>query len=392
MTGEPPPYPGPPSGTASTADRDPAARPVPPLPPVPAVPEPPRLPPATPRAPFEQPDVPSRLGLPAHQDDLLLQSGRKHLKSRERGADGAAVLQLVVTLPTASISLGVVAIGGAMVNPVVGVVATVLWVLSGALVFHRPTETVIARRLLGMRRPGPAEAGRLAEVWEEVARRAGVRPGTYELWIQEREELNATATAGHIVAVTRHAMDRLPNSRLAAILAHELGHHVGGHTWAGMLADWYALPARTLRRLTVLVLARLVSSSDRRIAGCGGCLTLVVVAFVLAVAADLWWLLLPAALAPLLVAWLHRRAEYRADDYAVGLGFDVELAEVLAEEHRARTVAPAPPTGFSDEGTPQGQPEPAGAPRGTSAHADVKARLDRLLAGAGTAAGRPPAA
>ncbi|MFD0275063.1 M48 family metalloprotease [Kitasatospora sp. NPDC127111] len=291
----------------------------------------------------------------------------------------------MVTLPTALMSLGVVAVGGSVVNSVVGAVVTVLWVLSGALVFHRPTEAAIARRLLGMRRPGPAEAGRLAEVWEEVARRAGVRPGTYELWIQEREELNATATAGHIVAVTRHALDRLPNSQLAAILAHELGHHVGGHTWAGLLADWYALPARTVRRWTVIVLARLVSSSDKRIAGCGGCLTLVVVAFFLAVAADLWWLLLPAALAPLLVAWLHRRAEYRADDYAVGLGFHAELTEVLAEEHRARTL-PSPPPPPPYDGAPQ-PPSPPSASRATSAHADVKARLDRLVTDARVTAG-----
>ncbi|MEU6237048.1 M48 family metalloprotease [Kitasatospora sp. NPDC047058] len=334
-------------------------------------PEPPRLPPEPAEEPSEQP------GVPAHQDDLVLQSGRKHLKARQRGADGAAVLQLVVTLPTALISLGVVAIGGSAVNPAVGAVVTVLWVCSGALVFHRPTEAAIARHLLGMRRPGPAEAGRLAEVWAEVARRAGVRPETYELWIQEREELNATATAGHIVAVTRHAMDRLPNSQLAAILAHELGHHVGGHTWAGLLADWYALPARTLRRWTVIVLARLVSSSDNRVAGCGGCLTLVVAAAVLSVAADLWWLLLPAALAPLLVAWLHRRAEYRADDYAVGLDFRAELTEVLTAEHRARTVPLSPPPGPPYVGAPQ-PPSPPPAPRVTSAHADVKARLDRL--------------
>ncbi|MFD0385097.1 M48 family metalloprotease [Streptomyces stramineus] len=156
--------------------------------------------------------------------------------------DGAALSQLVMPLPTALISLVVVSLAFSLVNPLLGLVMAAVWLLSGPLVFHRPAEAAIARHLLKMRRPTREEAERLDAVWEEVTRRAGVSQGTYELWVQERAELNATAAAGHIVAVTRHALDRLPNSQLAAVLAHELGHHVGGHTWAGMLADWYALP------------------------------------------------------------------------------------------------------------------------------------------------------
>ncbi|WP_424888428.1 M48 family metalloprotease [Streptomyces sp. XH2] len=336
----------------------------------------------------------------AGHDDLALQSGRKHLKAHQRGVDGAALSQLVVTIPTALISLAVVSFASALLNPVLGLLLPVVWLLSGPLVFHRSTEAAIARRLLGMRRPTPAEAERLAAVWEEVTRRAGVNQGTYELWVQERAELNATAAAGHIVGVTRHALERLPNSRLAAVLAHELGHHVGGHTWAGMLADWYALPARTVWRLITTGLLLLLGS--RNVAGiaCGGCLSLTFLWFVyvLTFTESMWWLTLPVAIGPLFVAWLHRRAECRADDYAAGLGFGDELMAVLAEEHRARTTPPvpaAPPAPYDaygpplPPGTPPPPPqptkaEPAAHPVVRGAHSRFEERLRHLQRNAAT--------
>ncbi|TQF04607.1 M48 family metalloprotease [Kitasatospora acidiphila] len=254
----------------------------------------------------------------------------------------------------ALISLVVVAVVSSMV-PLAGAFVPLVWLLSGPLVFNSRVEAVIARHLLGMRRPEPADAQRLAEVWGEVTRRAGVRPDTYELWIQERAELNATAAAGHIVGVTRHAMDRLPNSQLAAVLAHELGHHVGGHTWAGLLVDWYALPARTAGRLIAVVLSKTLKAKP----ACGGCLLVMVVWFVafLSFFQGLWWLVLSVAVAPLMISWLHRRAESRADDYAAGLGFGAELKAVLRQELQSRP-APAPGSVARTHGWP---PHP-GAP------------------------------
>ncbi|CAM5558178.1 M48 family metalloprotease [Streptomyces narbonensis] len=286
-------------------------------------------------------------------DDLALDHGRRMVKSVQRGMDGAALSHLLVTVPIGVISLGVVAFLSALVNPVLAVVVPVVWLFSGPLVFHRKVESAIARRLFGMRRPTPEEAQRLDLVWEQVTRRAGVDRETYELWIQERTELNATAAAGHIVAVTRHAMDRLPNSRLGAVLAHELGHHVGGHTWAAMLADWYALPARAAGRAIVVLLFVLFRTKHWAGIACGGCLTLMIVQFlfVFTFVQGNWWFVLPVAAAPLLVAWLHRRAEFKADAYAVGLGFGQALETVLVEEAQSA----APPPGLPPQMPPQQQ-------------------------------------
>ncbi|MET9417441.1 M48 family metalloprotease [Streptomyces klenkii] len=303
-----------------------------------------------------------------------------------------------MTIPTAVISLALVSSAASLLNPALALLLPAVWLLSGPLVFHRSAEAAIARFLLGMRRPTPGEAERLGAVWEEVTRRAGVNQGTYELWVQERAELNATAAAGHIVGVTRHALDRLPNSRLAAVLAHELGHHVGGHTWAAMLADWYALPARVVWRLITTVVLLLLGSRNLAGIACGGCLSVTFVWFVyvLTFTESMWWITLPVAIGPFFVAWLHRRAECRADDYAAGLGFRDELVAVLGEEHRAQTAPPVPPMpptapyGVYGPPLPPGAPpqpgetEPEAAPRPAvrGAHSRFEARLRHLQRGA----------
>ncbi|MGW5420953.1 M48 family metalloprotease [Streptomyces sp. NPDC003943] len=328
-------------------------------PPAPVAAHTPPVPPAARSAALPSPSlqpsvVPPPVATPApalpsgvDHDDLALEQGRRMVKAVQRGVDGAALSHLLVTVPIGLISLSLVAFVSAAINPVLAVVVPALWLLSGPLIFHRKVESAIARFLFGMRRPTAEEARRLDVVWEQVTRRAGVDRETYELWIQERTELNATAAAGHVVAVTRHAMERLPNTRLAAVLAHELGHHVGGHPWAAMLADWYALPARAAGRAVLVLLYVLFRTKHWAGIACGGCLSLAILQFlfVFTFVDGMWWLVLPVAAGPLLIAWLHRRAEFRADAYAVGLGFGEALESVLVAEAEAAVVPGASPYG-----------------------------------------------
>ncbi|WP_175411713.1 M48 family metalloprotease [Streptomyces sp. TRM64462] len=384
----PPPYPGeaspppdvreavPPPRAADASAQAPAAAYVPSAAPHPVPPPPPTVAPPPPSAPPVSGPV-------VDHDDLALDQGRRMVKAVQRGIDGAALSHLLVTVPIGLISLAVVAFASALVNPSLAVIVPVVWLLSGPLVFNRDVESAIARRLFGMRRPTAEEAQRLHLVWEQVTRRAGVDRETYELWIQERTELNATAAAGHIVAVTRHAMERLPNSRLAAVLAHELGHHVGGHTWAAMLADWYALPARAAGRAVLALLFVLFRTKHWAGIACGGCLSLMILQFLFlyTFVEGMWWLVLPVAAGPLLIAWLHRRAEFRADAYAVGLGFGEALEDVLVTEAQAAAAPGIPPHGPAP--VPPGVPpfpQPGQAARSgrlvaKAAHTNVEARL-----------------
>ncbi|MER5730548.1 M48 family metalloprotease [Streptomyces sp. NPDC002138] len=259
--------------------------------------------------------------------------------ARQRGTDATAWLRLALHLPGFLLALAVVVMGSLALELWLGLPAWIpvtLWIGSGVLVFHRPTEQHIARHLLRLHRPLPQESAALAPVWREVTARAGVDGSRYQLWIEDSDGLNALAAAGHIVGVTRHALERLPRSQLAAVLAHELGHHTRGHAWAGLLGQWYGLPARALWRM----LTRLRLKGARALSPMAA-LTLAAVVGYLAyrtLAATYGLPLLLLAL-PYLTAAVGRRAELRADAHAARLGFAPMLAallrEVLAEEEGA---------------------------------------------------------
>ncbi|WP_245703000.1 M48 family metalloprotease, partial [Streptomyces lushanensis] len=259
---------------------------------------------------------------------------RVHIAEHQRGADATAVGSLLLHVPNFLCSLFVVALPSAFLGGF-GILLILVWLASGVLVFHRPTESVIARRLLGLSHPLPQERALLEPVWREVTARAGVEADTYELWVEDSDSLNAVAAAGHIVGVTRFAMHQLPNGELAAVLAHELGHHVGGHAWSSLLGHWYALPGRMawrfLRAFSLVVLAVSRAFSCFGV----GIVLLVFGAFALATISSLYGLPLLVLAMPYALAAVGRRAELRADRHAAALGFAPMLAAVLHKMHLA---------------------------------------------------------
>ncbi|WKD33143.1 M48 family metalloprotease [Streptomyces xanthophaeus] len=265
-------------------------------------------------------------------DDLVYRhvpGTRITYRARQRAVDLTAWLRLALHLP--GFLLGLALVGGTalVVEALIGVPAwipVVLWSGSGVLVFHRPTEERIARHLLRLHRPLPHELAVLAPVWSEVTARAGVDGRRYQLWIEDSDDINARAAAGHIVGVTRHALEQLPRSQLAAVLAHELGHHTGGHAWAGLLGQWYGLPARIAWR----VLEHLRVRAARALSPMPALVLVVAAGYVThpTLAATYGLPLLLLAL-PWLAAAVGRRAELRADAHAAGLGFAPMLAALL---------------------------------------------------------------
>ncbi len=302
-------------------------------PPKPATPPYPRTPP--PAAP--PPPIP-------HPHELRFEQRRVHISERQRGADDTAIGGLLLHVPNFLCSLLVVSLVSVFFGAL-GIVLVLAWLASGALVFHRPTERALARYVLKLRPPTPQELARLVPVWREVLARAGIEQHTYELWVEDSEELNAVAAAGHMVGVTRFALERLPSGQLAAVLAHELGHHVGGHSWSSLLGYWYALPGRIAWRLMLILTYVAI-----RVSGVffwAGPLLVVIVFGVVAIATIgfLYGLPLLVLLMPYLLAAVGRRAEFHADQQAAALGFAPMLAEVLsrlhANEQHAAAVAAA---------------------------------------------------
>ncbi|EPD55446.1 M48 family metalloprotease [Streptomyces sp. HGB0020] len=317
----------------------------------------------------EEPDKPGRLAdleKPEEPDEESpFRTGRVHISARRRVVDIAALGHLVLHLPHGIASAVVVFV----LSYVLGIITSLMWwipfgcwALSGALVFNRPCERLLARWLLRLRYPAPEEERKLELVWQEVTGRAGVDANAYQLWVQENDQINASAAAGHIVSVTSHSLSTLAPAQLAGVLAHELGHHTRGHAWASLLAFWYSLPAR-LARLVVLRLAERV----RRPSGNAAILIAVVVAVVAFTLATATYGLIFLPLAtPYLVAAISRQAELRADEHAASLGYASPLMSVLRAEHDRKAPRRNAPDGV--------------ILRLLDSHPDVHTRMHRLQA------------
>ncbi|HEX6195009.1 MAG TPA: M48 family metalloprotease [Jiangellaceae bacterium] len=275
-----------------------------------------------------------------------------------RTVDVSTIAKLVFGMPWLAYSAAVV---GVLAYPIAGLSSTVLvlacWVASGALIFHSRFEALIATRLFGARPPSVREQAVLEPLWRQVARRAEIEPSSYRLWVEDTDQINASAAAGHIVTVTRYALTHLPPEHLAAVLAHELGHHRGGHAWSSLLMYWYSLPARLFTRAMIvasrvalgvfgavvsfivelpflLMVAGLFLVGSFLVSLIGG------VGVLVARLADAGNYVLPALivlalLSPVLSPWFGRHAELGADRAAADLGYGAELIEYLDDEQRA---------------------------------------------------------
>ncbi len=386
---QPPPYPtGPQSPQYPTA----AAQP----PPYPTGPQPPQYPgagpaPHHPSTPQPQPPYPHAAaappppypqasavpppGSPLHPHHIdTAHRGRVHVSSRQRHTDATAFGNLLLHLPNFLCSLVVVALVSLVLGDL-GLLVILAWLASGALVFHRPTESALARHLLRLRYPTPQERATLEPVWREVTARAGVEGRAYELWVEDSDSLNAVAAAGHIVGVTSFALNRLPNGELAAVMAHELGHHVGGHAWSGLLGHWYALPGRIAWRLLRAVTGFLFHVS--RAFSCIGVafFGLCVGGIAFATISTLYGLPLLLLGMPYALAAVGRRSELRADRHAAALGFAPMLAAVLEKLHQQEQEQERLAAAGQGGGA---QPKETAASRLLSSHPDYHTRLHHL--------------
>lgn len=243
------------------------------------------------------------------------------------------MLGVVLAVPVVASSLIVLTVIGRLAWPEYLWVVPAGWVLAGGITFVPAFEHFLLPRLFGMRPPTARELARLTPSWNAVCATAEVDGGRYRLWVDPSRELNAFAAGGRTLAVTRTALDLQPPS-LEAILAHELGHHLSGHTRISLLVWWLELPARLLTRL-VRLLALVVPYVGRAFAAFGRSVAvLVTVLLSLGILTALAfldpWLLLAPLLGPVL-AWSKRLGEYRADLVAARLGYGPELIALFKD-------------------------------------------------------------
>ncbi|MEV6716051.1 M48 family metalloprotease [Lentzea sp. NPDC051208] len=259
-----------------------------------------------------------------------------------RRFDLSAVAELLLGVPTVLSSLLIVGLAGKAVTPGTLWLVPVVWLVSGVIVFVPATDKVLAVVAHRLRRPTPTESELLNPLLDEVCGAAGVDPRRFWLRIQNSREINAMAVGGHVVGVSTAAL-RLPGPQLEAVLAHEVGHHLAGHTKISLLRWWYELPARWT--VWLVVMAGVVIHAVGSAIGTSGARAISIALVVVLAAAALVvspWLVLVPVIAPLL-ALSSRRAELHADRVAAELGYGPLLLEVLQrwvkeghDEQRAR--------------------------------------------------------
>ena len=274
---------------------------------------------------------------------------------RRRGVDWTVLVKLVGLVPSLLVGLMILVLAGSMI---VGAIPQVpawagwvpfglatVWFLLGFLWFAPFVQGFLARWFFQFREPVNAEQLHLDRSWHEVLRRAGLSGrGRYRLWVEDTDALNASAAGGNIVAVTRGAL-RYHGDHLGAVLAHELGHHLNGHTYPGLLAWWYSRPLAVVRYAVRVVLrvglgiVRFISYLNVLVAlfayiFIGGTYLMVafgVIRLILWAWEQSWVAMVVLALAVILGPVMNRQAEFRADRMAVSLGYGPALVEVFRE-------------------------------------------------------------
>lgn len=221
------------------------------------------------------------------------------------------------------------------------------------VMFWRPLQTVLVMRMLGASRATTDEAARLEPAWRSVAQQLGIRPRRYALAVLPSDELNAFACGGSLLVVTSYAIETLPRDEMTGVLAHELAHHLGFHTFALTLRQWLSLPIFLLARVGFF-LQNVATAATRSFVSHSSALSAVGQLISALLNAIAWVFLSALLISNGIASRVERGSEYEADRRAVDMGFGRELATALrrvdASERDARRPAAVDEQGLASAG------------------------------------------
>lgn len=276
--------------------------------------------------------------------EQTVESKLDHALGSGRQLSGSTLLAFIPVLLLFVVSVFPLTVAGLILGAILGIgaglgayLAFFGWLLSGLLLLVRPIEERVASLVFNLRPPTESERALLQPAFGSVCAAAGVDSSKYILRVEDSPDVNASATGGHLVGVTRGALT-LPGQQLEAVLAHELGHHRDLHSASAALGWWWSLPSvggiyvwGILLNITGFA-ARVMGFFSLLIPGIGwivGVLALVFIVFTLVL------LGLPFLIAyrvSLLVAsGMSRALEYAADRHAVDAGYGYALREAFED-------------------------------------------------------------
>ena len=176
------------------------------------------------------------------------------MTSSKRRVEYSAVTAFAPVLALFPVWLAAIALLWIPCNWLVGVPFTHFAIgefLFGIVLFSRPVQRLLFVRLLGARQPTEIERAHLEPAWKVVEQQAGIRPGRFVLAVADVDDLNAFACGGHMLVVSAFSIEHLTEDELTGVLAHELSHHLGGHTVALTVAQWMSMPILGLAQLGI---------------------------------------------------------------------------------------------------------------------------------------------
>ncbi|WP_216915964.1 hypothetical protein [Nocardia noduli] len=163
-----------------------------------------------------------------------------------------------------------------------------------------------------------------------------------------------------VMALPESAIHTVAPRHIEALLARELGHHLGGPATSGLLAAWYALPGRIAARLGALAVRLLLGATK---AAVGLALLaptrakkasvraldriavwVAVIFFALPIIAALAVYVVPVAAASIAIvvatayidSMILRKKSVLVDRFAIELGYGSELTQLSAMGYSAR--------------------------------------------------------
>lgn len=198
----------------------------------------------------------------------------------------------------------------------------------GPLLFVRPFQVRVLTPILRARPPTAEEAAKIEPIWVEIARANDLDADEFVVRILDSDELNAFACGGHLVVVTRFAVEELTTAELRGVLAHELSHHLGLHTVAITVGHWMTAPVLLLARIGFFM--ENVAVAVARSYGTRSPLIDALANVAATLIHGLSWIFTFAIRAgDALANVVGHEAEYEADQRAVRMGFGRELSSAL---------------------------------------------------------------
>ncbi len=274
--------------------------------------------------------------------DAQLPARQTETKQRRFRADWPTVASAIVLLLLAPISLAcIVPFAFLIAAPLPGV----WWHYSIAYYAVVPLALLPGMHWLqlwivgsGTRDPSVNESAKLNLAWRNVLKQADLkRPSRLRLRVTDSADLNAEARGAHLVVVTTAALTILSASELEGVLAHELGHHRGFHSVAGLTWHWLQQPLFWTQRAALLLMAvgnwlGWLAANVMNVFGRSGWVVLVGLLLQVLLWATTWalvalsWVIYGITKgAALLMLWMKRRAEFVADRHAVQLRYGPHL-------------------------------------------------------------------